>query len=135
MFLQACVILFTGGGMHFSRGACIVPRGCVVLRGACFKGGCAWFPEGAWFLGGACFPGGGSWGACMVPRGHAWFSGGVHASWGVCASWGMRGVHASRGGACIGCDKIQSMNILNKLIFCPKCYGLFSFTNDERKGI
>ena len=61
MFLQVCVILFTGG--------------------VC---GCSW--GGAWLLpgGGACMValGGGmrgcSWGVCVAPGGHTWLL------WGVC---------------------------------------------------
>ena len=55
MFLQACVILFTGGRTCF-QGACMLSGGC-----ACFRGGHVCFWGYACFLAAcACF-----WGVCM----------------------------------------------------------------------
>ena len=84
MFLQVCVILFTGGMRGFFRGGM-----CGFLGGHGFSGGCAWFFWGAcmdfsggcaWFFWGwACMDF--SWGACVVFSGGAmrgFFRGGMH---------------------------------------------------------
>ena len=98
MFSQACVILFTEGGVH----------GC--------RGGHAWLPgggmrgcqgDGMHGLGGMC----GCWGECMVARGHVWLLGGVcgcqgacvvakgvHGYWGACV---VAGGHVWQRGACM----------------------------------
>ena len=102
MFLQACVILFTGGGHAWFPGGVCFPGG----GRACFLG--SMHASGGrghvCFLGGVCASWGGVCflGVCMLPRGCACFPGGVHTSGGgVCASGGCvcfpGGVHASRG--------------------------------------
>ena len=138
MFLQASVILLTGGGMRGCRGEGGM-RGC--QGGVCGHWGCAW-------LLGACVVAGG-WGACVVARGMRGYQGvcmvvgGMHGCWGVCMAAGGRGyawlpgmcmvtrgmcvvVGGMRGcwgecvvarghawlleGACIGYDEIRSMS-------------------------
>ena len=91
MFLQACVILFTGGGhawlqggacvaagggMHGCKGACMVAGGVHGCRGGVH--GCRW-----------CMV----VGVCMVGRGHAWLQGGMHGGGGMCGGrGGMHGI-------------------------------------------
>ena len=78
MFLQVCVVLFMGGGMHVwlpGGGTCVVAGGaCVVApRGVVCYGGHAWLLWRACMVaaGGACMV---AMGACMVaPRGHVCF--------------------------------------------------------------
>ena len=126
MFLQASVILLTGGG------ACVVPRGGVrgFIRGGgrvwFYSGGHAWFYSGgrAWFyLGGRAwfysggrawfYSGGRAWfysGGCVVlfRGGHAWFysGGGVRGfiqggrAW-FCSEGGACVVLLGRGGVCV----------------------------------
>ena len=121
MFLQVCVILFTGGGMRgcSGEGACMVALvgddmrssggggGAWLLRGGCMAtqrvGGCAWLLPGghAWLLlGGAWLPRGGMHGCS---RGGAWLlQGGVHGcSWGGMRGCSGEGVHGCSGGACM----------------------------------
>ena len=106
MFLQVCVILFTGGHVWLSRGGV---RGCSGVCGC--SGGHAWLLLGggghAWLLQGGAWL---LWGGCMVAPGgmHGCSGGGVHG----CCQGGMRGccqgvcMVAARG-VCVGYDEIR----------------------------
>ena len=95
MFLQASVILLTGGGVRgFIRGACVVLFG--GMRGFIW-GGVRGFIRGVrGFIWGGCGVRGFIWGACVVL-----FGGGMHGFiWGVCVvlfgghAWFYLGGHA-----------------------------------------
>ena len=95
MFLQVCVILFTGRHAWLLRGACVVATGGVH---GCSRGACVVAPEGGVH--------GCSQGACVVALGVAWLlpgvrgcsQGGVHG----CSQGGMHG--CSGEGTMHGCS-------------------------------
>ena len=133
MFLQACVILFTGGHACFFLGG-----GCVLFWGVCvlFSGGHAFFLGvrgffwgGVWFFQGCMvFSGGHVWffWGCMVffEGGHAWFLGGAcMVFWGACMVFlgGMHGFFRGHAWFFLG-DTVneQAVRILLEciLVFC-----------------
>ena len=104
MFLQASVVLLTGGACVAAggRGACMVARDMRGCRGGVH--GC----------GGECVVVGGmrgcrGWGGMCSCQGHAWLPGGVHGCWeegDMHGCWGAcvvaRGMHGYQEGVC-GC--------------------------------